>query len=63
MEFGQQQYGDAFFVPVKPHPIERPLSVEHGHGRHASHQNGNSRDDGTPHVVDVPAQRAEPGGA
>ena len=68
VEFGQREYGDAFFVAVKPHPIERPLSVEHGHGRHASHGNGsapdapgNGRHDGTPHVVDVPAQRAEPG--
>jgi choline-glycine betaine transporter len=28
VEFGQRTYGDAFFVPVKPHPIERPLSVD-----------------------------------
>jgi choline/carnitine/betaine transport len=31
VEFGQRTYGDQFFVPVKPHPIERPLEVEHGH--------------------------------
>jgi choline/carnitine/betaine transport len=30
VEFGQREYGDAFFVPVKPHPIERPLSVDDG---------------------------------
>ena len=42
VEFGQRTYGDAFFVPVKPHPIERPLSVEtHAeHGRHATHGTG-----------------------
>jgi hypothetical protein len=73
VEFGQREYGDAFFVPVKPHPIERPLSVEtgHDHGRHAAH-GGNGApphgDDaeppgrsgnGTPHAADVPAQRTE----
>ena len=43
VEFGQRTYGDAFFVNVKPHEIERPLSVDDGlldghdghHGGHA----------------------------
>jgi len=35
VEFGQRTYGDSFFVPVKPHPIERPLSVDHHHDHHA----------------------------
>jgi hypothetical protein len=61
VEFGQRAYGDAFFVPVKPHPIERPLTVEHAHGRHVAH--GNGRHGGTPHAADVPAQRTETGGA
>src|SRR4051794_10583794 len=54
VEFGQRTYGDAFFVPVKPHAIERPLSVEHhhhaAHGRHAVHHGdapGGSAADGT----------------
>src|SRR4029453_1538681 len=29
-EFAHREDGDAFFVPVKPHPIERPLSVDDG---------------------------------
>ena len=61
MEFGQRTYGDRFFVPVKPHPIERPLSVDRG--RHEDHSvpgngapatDGHARDD-TPHQTDVPA--------
>jgi choline/carnitine/betaine transport len=57
VEFGEREYGDAFFVPVKPHPIERPLSVESttDHGRHAVHENRGSN--GTAHPADVPAQR------
>ena len=37
VEFGQRTYGDSFFVPVKPHPIERPLSVD---GHHSEERNG-----------------------
>jgi choline/carnitine/betaine transport len=60
VEFGERAYGDAFFVPVKPHPIERPLSVETG--RHAA------RDDGEAHIGPPPRPRddslnAERGGA
>ena len=57
VEFGQREYGDAFFVPVKPHPITRPVSVETAdvHGRHAGSHDG--RANGTPHLDDVPAQR------
>jgi choline/carnitine/betaine transport len=54
VEFGQRTYGDAFFVPVKPHAIERPLSVEHHHhaaqGRRAVHHDdapGGTAADGT----------------
>jgi choline-glycine betaine transporter len=61
IEFGQRAYGDSFFVPVKPHPITRPVSVEtHAeHGRHAVHgADGNgAHGNGTAHPVDVPAQR------
>jgi choline-glycine betaine transporter len=61
VEFGEQAYGDSFFVPVKPHPITRPVSVEtHAeHGRHAVHgADGNAAPgNGTAHPVDVPAQR------
>lgn len=39
VEFGERTYGDQFFVPVKPHPIERPLEVEHRH-RSPAHGNG-----------------------
>jgi hypothetical protein len=76
VEFGERTYGDAFYVPVKPHPIERPLSVDTGHdpghdrpehvrpGRHAAHNGADGNpDDGTPHAVDVPAhgsQRKDP---
>jgi len=66
VEFGERTYGDAFFVPVKPHGIERPLSVEtHAeHGRHATdgavHGNGEPENgahgNGTAHPADVPAQ-------
>ena len=61
VEFGQRTYGDQFYVPVKPHPIERPLSVDRG--RHEDHSvpgngapatDGHARDD-TPHQTDVPA--------
>jgi choline-glycine betaine transporter len=38
VEFGQRTYGDSFFVPVKPHPIERPLSVDVHH--HSEERNG-----------------------
>ncbi|HEU0101018.1 MAG TPA: BCCT family transporter [Mycobacteriales bacterium] len=31
VEFGTREYGDAFFIPVKPHPIERPVSVAPRH--------------------------------
>jgi choline-glycine betaine transporter len=67
VEFGERTYGDAFYVPVKPHPIERPLSVDTGHdraeqarsGRHAAHGGADGNPDGgTPHAADVPAQGA-----
>ena len=68
VEFGERKYGDAFFVPVKPHPIERPLSVETDveHGRHAGHGDGGHGDgrhadgrhgNGTAQPADIPAQR------
>jgi choline/carnitine/betaine transport len=72
VEFGQREYGDAFFVPVKPHPITRPVSVETPaeHGRHSTHGTGAHRTgapeagadgaghpNGTAHPVDVRAQR------
>jgi len=72
VEFGQREYGDAFFVPVKPNPITRPVSVETPaeHGRHSTHETGADRTgapeggadgaghpNGTAHPVDVPAQR------
>jgi choline/carnitine/betaine transport len=61
VEFGEQAYGDSFFVPVKPHPITRPVSVEtHAeHGRHAVHgaEESGGHGNGTAHPVDVPAQR------
>ena len=38
VEFGERTHGDAFFINVKPHEIERPLSVEHGHHRQAHHE-------------------------
>ena len=65
-------YGDAFFVPVKPHPITRPVSVEtHCRARPALHTrdrggpdgsteggaDGAGHPNGTAHPVDVPAQR------
>ena len=58
VEFGERAYGDAFFVPVKPHPITRPVSVEtHAeHERHSAHHAG-ADGNGTAHPVDVPAQR------
>jgi hypothetical protein len=66
VEFGQREYGDAFFVPVKPHPIERPLSVDAG--RHALHDGSAAepdrthRDDrgSTSHATDIPAQDTSP---
>jgi choline/carnitine/betaine transport len=68
VEFGQREYGDAFFVPVKPHPIERPLSVDAG--RHALHDGSAAepdrthRDDrgSTSHATDIPAQDTSPPG-
>jgi choline/carnitine/betaine transport len=68
VEFGQREYGDAFFVPVKPHPIERPLSVDAG--RHAVHDGtateaDRTRRDGrgsTSHATDIPAQDTSPPG-
>jgi choline-glycine betaine transporter len=60
VEFGEREYGDAFFVPVKPHPIERPLTVETGdeHGRHAAHGDGeHGNGTGTAQQADIPAQR------
>ena len=59
VEFGEREYGDAFFVPVKPHSITRPVSVETAevHGRHAG--SGDGRANGTPHVGDVPAQHTD----
>ena len=58
VEFGERAYGDSFFVPVKPHPITRPVSVEtHAeHERHSAHHAG-ADGNGTAHPVDVPAQR------
>jgi choline/carnitine/betaine transport len=60
VEFGEQAYGDAFFVPVKPHPISRPVSVETHveHERHSVHgEEGNgAHGNGTAQPVDVPAQ-------
>jgi hypothetical protein len=41
VEFGERAYGDAFYVPVKPHPIERPLSVDTGH-EHGRSEHGRS---------------------
>jgi choline/carnitine/betaine transport len=58
VEFGERAYGDSFFVPVKPHPITRPVSVEtHAeHELHSAHHAG-ADGNGTAHPVDVPAQR------
>jgi choline-glycine betaine transporter len=60
VEFGERTYGDAFFVPVKPHPIERPLSVETGaeHRRHAAQGDG-AHGNGTAQPADIPAQRTD----
>ena len=46
VEFGERAYGDSFFVPVKPHPITRPVSVEtHAeHERHSAHHAGRRRE-------------------
>ena len=59
VEFGERAYGDAFFVPVKPHPITRPVSVEtHAeHERHSAHHAGRRRGTARRTRVDVPAQR------
>jgi choline/carnitine/betaine transport len=62
VEFGEREYGDAFFVPVKPHGITRPVSVETAdvHERHTAHNGaGDGRANGTPHAGDVPAQRTD----
>ena len=68
VEFGQREYGDAFFVPVKPNPITRPVSVEPlpstagtrrcgADGRGETGADGAGHPNGTAHPVDVPAQR------
>ena len=56
VESGEKEYGDAFFVPVKPNPIERPLSVE-THAEHRRHSHGGAHGNGTAQPTDVPAQR------
>jgi hypothetical protein len=59
VEFGQREYGDSFFVPVKPHAITRPVSVETGDLHHRHAKAGDGRANGTPHASDVPAQRTD----
>ena len=50
VEFGERTYGDAFFVPVKPHPIDAA-------GRASSHRPSTA---GTPHTGQGRTGRGHP---